>query len=191
MKHWKKSPWSWVSSLEWFFWFWSSSLSCRLLQQVLGRHWVVRESSFAFLKHEFYDVLGLSWCVFYLAGKPPVVIARGGFSGVFPDSSNSAYDLAKTTTSPDITLWCDLQLTKDGVGICFPNLNLDNGSNVQYIYPYNKEWFSADFTWKQLSNVSCKWFSSILFLWALFLLDEMFNLLEWKLYKIFQFSVLW
>ncbi|VVA98992.1 unnamed protein product [Arabis nemorensis] len=90
-----------------------------------------------------------------LSGKPPVVIARGGFSGVFPDSSNSAYDLAKTTTSPDITLWCDLQLTKDGVGICFPNMNLDNGSNVQYIYPNNKEWFSSDFTWKQLSNVSC------------------------------------
>lgn len=94
--------------------------------------------------------------VFFLAGKPPVVIARGGFSGLFPDSSFNSYELVNLTTSPDITLWCDLQLTKDGVGICFPNLNLDNGSDVNYIYPNNKEWFSVDFTWKKLSGVKCK-----------------------------------
>lgn len=92
----------------------------------------------------------------FLAGKPPAVIARGGFSGMFPDSSIQAYQLVDMTTSPDVTLWCDLQLTKDGVGICFPNLNLDNGSNVMNIYPNYKERFSFDFTWKELSGVGCK-----------------------------------
>ncbi|WZZ35759.1 hypothetical protein YC2023_019160 [Brassica napus] len=65
-----------------------------------------------------------------LSGKPPVVIARGGFSGVFQDSSNKAYELVSVTISLNVALWCDLQLAKDGVGICFLDLNLDNGSDV-------------------------------------------------------------
>ncbi|EOA29960.1 hypothetical protein CARUB_v10013062mg [Capsella rubella] len=97
--------------------------------------------------------LSSSWQT--LSGKPPVVIARGGFSGIFPDSSIQAYQLASITTSTDVTLWCDLQLTKDGVGICFPNLNLDNGSNVMNVYPNYKESFSIDFTKKELSRVGC------------------------------------
>ncbi|CAN7002652.1 unnamed protein product, partial [Brassica oleracea var. botrytis] len=88
-----------------------------------------------------------------LSGKPPVVIARGGFSGVFPDSSSKAYQWVSVTTSPNVALWCDLQLTKDGVGICFPDRNLDNGSDVTGLYPNKKEWFSVDFTWKDLSDV--------------------------------------
>ncbi|CAH8261199.1 unnamed protein product, partial [Arabidopsis lyrata] len=95
--------------------------------------------------------LSSSWKT--LSGKPPAVIARGGFSGMFPDSSIQAYQLVNITTSPEVMLWCDLQLTKDGVGICFPNLNLHNGSNVISIYPNYKERFSVDFTWKELSDV--------------------------------------
>ncbi|XP_019096415.1 PREDICTED: glycerophosphodiester phosphodiesterase GDPDL5-like [Camelina sativa] len=96
--------------------------------------------------------LSSSWRT--LSGKPPAVIARGGFSGIFPDSSIQAYELVNITTSPDITLWCELQLTKDGVGICFPNLNLQNGSTVKKFYPNYKETFSVDFTWKELSSVT-------------------------------------
>lgn len=87
-------------------------------------------------------------------GKPPVVIARGWFSGVFPDSSSKAYQWVSVTTSPNVALWCDLQLTKDGVGICFPNPNLYNYSDDKDVYPNNKEWFSVDFTWKDLSDVN-------------------------------------
>ncbi|KAH0853039.1 hypothetical protein HID58_093507, partial [Brassica napus] len=97
-----------------------------------------------------------------LHGKPPVVVARGGFSGLLPDSSENAYKMVKLTTSPDVTLWCDLQLTKDGAGICFPNLNLDNASNVKDVYPNHKEWLSVGFTWKELSTVTCKWFFNYL-----------------------------
>lgn len=91
------------------------------------------------------------------------MVARGGFSGLLPDSSENAYLMVSLTTSPDVKLWCDLQLTKDGVGICFPNLNLDNGSNVNDVYPNHKEWFSVGFTWKELSTVACNWFFKYLF----------------------------
>ncbi|XP_048632497.1 glycerophosphodiester phosphodiesterase GDPDL5-like [Brassica napus] len=99
-----------------------------------------------------HNVSASSWQT--LSGKPPVVIARGGFSGVFPDSSSKAYEFVSVTTSLNLALWCDLQLTKDGVGICFPNQNLYNYSDVKDVYPNKKEWFSVDFTWKDLSDVN-------------------------------------
>ncbi|PKI50515.1 hypothetical protein CRG98_029120, partial [Punica granatum] len=37
-----------------------------------------------------------------LSGNPPLVIARGGFSGIFPDSSLFAYNLAMITSVPDV-----------------------------------------------------------------------------------------
>ncbi|KAK6934523.1 Glycerophosphodiester phosphodiesterase domain [Dillenia turbinata] len=100
-----------------------------------------------------------------LNGSVPLVIARGGFSGLFPDSSSAAYNLALLTSVSDVVLWCDVQLTKDSVGICFPNLNLDNASDISNLYK-NKEatypvngvpvqgWFSVDFTLQELSMVS-------------------------------------
>ncbi|GLU23862.1 hypothetical protein SLE2022_398380 [Rubroshorea leprosula] len=102
-----------------------------------------------------------------LSGDTPLVVARGGFSGVFPDSSYDAYALALITSVPDVILWCDVQLTKDGVGICFPNLNLANSSDISYIPLFNnqqkvyqvngvpvKGWFSVDYTFSDLGNLS-------------------------------------
>ncbi|GKV43802.1 hypothetical protein SLEP1_g51055 [Rubroshorea leprosula] len=102
-----------------------------------------------------------------LSGDAPLVVARGGFSGMFPDSSSQAYTLALITSVPDVILWCDVQLTKDGVGICFPDLNLDNSSDISYIPLFNnqqkvyqvngfpvKGWFSVDYTFSDLGNLS-------------------------------------
>uniref|UniRef100_M4F2B0 glycerophosphodiester phosphodiesterase n=1 Tax=Brassica campestris TaxID=3711 RepID=M4F2B0_BRACM len=75
-----------------------------------------------------------------LTGEAPLVIARGGFSGLFPDSSVTAYSFVSATSVPDAVLWCDVQLTKDGVGICFPDVTM-TGS------PF-------DFTSKDLKRVS-------------------------------------
>ncbi|KAE9584113.1 putative glycerophosphodiester phosphodiesterase [Lupinus albus] len=98
------------------------------------------------------------------AGSPPLVIARGGFSGIFPDSSDYAYNLAIITSVPGIILWCDVQLTKDGAGICFPDIKLDNATDISNIFQ-NKStnylvngvptggYFSKDYTLKDLSNV--------------------------------------
>ncbi|KAJ0874400.1 putative glycerophosphodiester phosphodiesterase [Helianthus annuus] len=65
-----------------------------------------------------------------LTGDRPLVVANGGFSGLFPGSSYNAYAFAVLTSVPDAILWCDVQLTKDNIGICFPNLNLANSSTI-------------------------------------------------------------
>uniref|UniRef100_A0A5B6Z502 glycerophosphodiester phosphodiesterase n=1 Tax=Davidia involucrata TaxID=16924 RepID=A0A5B6Z502_DAVIN len=100
-----------------------------------------------------------------LNGNAPLVIARGGFSGLFPDSSSIAYSLAILTSLPNVILWCDVQLTKDGAGICFPDIKLDNASDIanafrnkQNTYSVNgapmQGWFSVDFTLNELGSVS-------------------------------------
>ncbi|CAF2042818.1 unnamed protein product [Brassica napus] len=102
-----------------------------------------------------------------LTGEAPLVIARGGFSGLFPDSSVTAYSFVSATSVPDAVLWCDVQLTKDGVGICFPDVTMYKDSNVQDAYPKRKnsyllngvptqDWFTIDFTSKDLKSVFCK-----------------------------------
>ncbi|XP_019435653.1 PREDICTED: glycerophosphodiester phosphodiesterase GDPDL3-like [Lupinus angustifolius] len=99
-----------------------------------------------------------------LSGSPPLVIARGGFSGIFPDSSAYAYNLAIITSVPDVVLWCDVQLTKDGAGICFPDIKLDNATDISFIFQNQSTnylvngvptggYFSVDYTLKDLSNV--------------------------------------
>ncbi|XP_011014752.1 PREDICTED: glycerophosphodiester phosphodiesterase GDPDL3-like [Populus euphratica] len=99
-----------------------------------------------------------------LTGNPPLVIARGGFSGLFPDSSSVAFQFATLTSLPDVVLWCDVQLTKDGVGICAPDLRLDNSTSIAQVMK-NKDklylvngvptrgWFTVDFTLNELSLV--------------------------------------
>lgn len=109
-----------------------------------------------------------------IAGDRPIVVARGGFSGLLPDSSEDAYKLASIVSSPDVILWCDVQLTKDGVGICFPDIRLTNGSNIgevfkkkEKVYTVNglqvKDWFPVDFTHSELQKVTCKSFPCSLF----------------------------
>uniref|UniRef100_A0A6N2MES8 glycerophosphodiester phosphodiesterase n=1 Tax=Salix viminalis TaxID=40686 RepID=A0A6N2MES8_SALVM len=100
-----------------------------------------------------------------LTGKPPLVIARGGFSGLFPDSSPYAFQFAMLTSLLDVVLWCDVQLTKDGVGICAPYLTLDNSTNISQVLKSKDKfylvdgiptrgWFTVDFTLSDLSLVS-------------------------------------
>ncbi|RDX63678.1 Glycerophosphodiester phosphodiesterase GDPDL3, partial [Mucuna pruriens] len=97
------------------------------------------------------------------AGAPPLVVAHGGFSGIFPDSSEAAYNLAVITTGPDVYLWCDVQLTKDAVGICQPNINLANSTYIASAYPNQTKnylvngvptrgYFSLDYTLNELST---------------------------------------
>ncbi|CAF1743963.1 BnaC09g52640D [Brassica napus] len=68
-----------------------------------------------------------------LTGEAPLIIARGGFSGMFPDSSVTAYSFVSATSVPDAVLWCDVQLTKDGVGISFPDVTMYKDSNVKML----------------------------------------------------------
>ncbi|GER54924.1 SHV3-like 1 [Striga asiatica] len=103
-----------------------------------------------------------------LTGDPPLVLARGGFSGVFPDSSTLAYSFAVQMGLPNLLVSCDVKLTRDGVGICFPSLMLQNASDTDVIYPNRSSntyvvngvrmqgYFTLDFDFSELDNVSLK-----------------------------------
>ncbi|KAK4795103.1 hypothetical protein SAY86_013097 [Trapa natans] len=99
-----------------------------------------------------------------LSGEKPLVIARGGFSGMFPDSSSFAYSVALITSGSDVVVWCDVQLTKEGTGICAPLPTLENSTNIASVFPTKqstyivngvsmKGYFSIDFTLKDLENI--------------------------------------
>lgn len=118
----------------------------------------------------FSELTGLFW----FAGDAPLVIARGGFSGLFPGFSSAAYSLALATSVPDVVLWCDVQLTKDGDGICFPDLVLNNNSDIQDVFAKKDKtylvngvstsgWFTVDYTFSDLANVvgECKLSESV------------------------------
>ncbi|ESW18553.1 hypothetical protein PHAVU_006G050800 [Phaseolus vulgaris] len=100
-----------------------------------------------------------------LSGSPPLVIARGGFSGIYPDSSDIAYSLAAQTSLANVILWCDVQLTKDREGICIPDIKLENATDIGHVSEFKSKtysvngvqtsgYFSVDYTLKELlSNV--------------------------------------
>ncbi|KAL1332800.1 hypothetical protein HN51_061574 [Arachis hypogaea] len=99
-----------------------------------------------------------------LTGSPPVVIARGGFSGVFPDSSYAAYSLVGQTSGNNYIAWCDVQLTKDSFGICIPDIKLDNATNIAQAFQNKSQtylvngapvrgYFSVDYNLKDLASV--------------------------------------
>ncbi|NP_001170117.1 Glycerophosphodiester phosphodiesterase GDPDL3 [Zea mays] len=96
-----------------------------------------------------------------LSGAAPLVVARGGFSGAFPDSSEGAYSFGASASAPGTAMWCDVQLTKDGVGLCLRDVNMKNCTTVDQTYPGRKRtyvidgvhktgWFVPDFTSAEL-----------------------------------------
>ncbi|CAL9181539.1 unnamed protein product [Musa hybrid cultivar] len=100
-----------------------------------------------------------------LSGNSPAIIAKGGFSGLFPDSSSYAYSSVSGTSANGTTLWCDVRLTKDSVGICLPNIKLDNCTTIQYYFDKGKKtyvvngvktsgWFSVDYSISDLAPVT-------------------------------------
>lgn len=198
-----------------FYFLFSSWSSFYLLNSMLKdlnlrvRHSLVNSSiSFTFSKQNqtkwkcfyffplFQSLILFFLILFFLVGKAPLVIARGGFSGLFPDSSVTAYSFVSATSVPDAVLWCDVQLTKDGVGICFPNVTMSKYSDVEYTYPERKnsyllngvpthDWFTIDFTSKDLNSVFCKFglssLADILFSGHLILINLFFfQTLQWS-----------
>lgn len=121
-----------------------------------------------FLRRNFISVLCLETCSSNsFTGNPPLVIARGGVSGVFPDSSEDAYMATGLASLENVIVWCDVQLTKDGFGICLPNIKLENATDIANILQNKKTsylvngvptlgYFAVDYTLKELSNVQCK-----------------------------------
>ncbi|XP_078430735.1 glycerophosphodiester phosphodiesterase GDPDL7-like [Wolffia australiana] len=106
------------------------------------------------------------WPTLSGSGEAPKVVARGGYSGIFPDQTAAAFLFANAMSMSNVVLFCDLQLTKDGVGICRTDLRLDNSTNIADVFPGGAKtydvngsplqgWFSIDFTALQIfSNVT-------------------------------------
>ncbi|KAL6858913.1 hypothetical protein ACP4OV_017915 [Aristida adscensionis] len=99
-----------------------------------------------------------------LSGEAPLVVAKGGFSGALPDSSQGAYAFALIASAPDTVLWCDVRLTKDGVGVCLRDINMKNCTNVNQAYPGRQKtyiidgvpttgWFTFDFNMSEFQSV--------------------------------------
>ncbi|GAB4832715.1 hypothetical protein Ancab_006733 [Ancistrocladus abbreviatus] len=91
-----------------------------------------------------------------LNGQRPVVVARGGMSGLFPESSDFAYHMSQNAGLRDTILYCDLQLTKDQVGFCQGEIRLDNSTSIASLFPDGKKtynvngkeitgWFAVDY----------------------------------------------
>jgi hypothetical protein len=125
--------------------------------------------------------LPLTFLHVVVAGKAPAVVATGGFSGLFPDSSGIAYQFASLASTPGTALYCNVWLTKDGAGICLPNINLDNCTIIKDVFPKGKMtynvngvsttgWFSVDFQSTDLEKVfrECthRYFTSLEFFWV-------------------------
>ncbi|KAL0543314.1 hypothetical protein IC582_018406 [Cucumis melo] len=98
-----------------------------------------------------------------LKGDHPLVIARGGLSGVFPEASPFANQMAVITGLQNTALYCNLQLTKDGIGFCLTDLRLQNSTNIEDTFPHGRKsynvngkilkgWFSVDITSSDLFN---------------------------------------
>jgi hypothetical protein len=88
-----------------------------------------------------------------------VIIANGGTSGLYPDQTLPAYTDAINTSSLPLSLSCDLQLTKDNLGICRTGLNLTHSTLSPYFNVTNTYivdgvpvfgYFSVDYTLAEL-----------------------------------------
>ncbi|KAL3640015.1 hypothetical protein CASFOL_014983 [Castilleja foliolosa] len=101
-----------------------------------------------------------------LKGVTPFVVARGGFSGLFPSSSDLAYSIVPGLSLPTTLIWCDVQLTRDGQGICLPDIRLENSTDIINAYPNRRRttydvnnvsttgFFTVDFTLAELQSVN-------------------------------------
>ncbi|WJX91290.1 hypothetical protein P8452_73088 [Trifolium repens] len=71
-----------------------------------------------------------------LSGHEPLVIARGGFSGLFPEGSPDAIGM-----SQDISIFlCNLQLSKDGGAFCVTGVTIDNATTIAMFDPQQKSY---------------------------------------------------
>ncbi|KAI3714995.1 hypothetical protein L6452_21958 [Arctium lappa] len=91
----------------------------------------------------------------------PLVIAQGGFPGLFPDSSEVGYAAAIAMSVVGTLKYCNLQLTKDNLGVCLADMKLNNCTNAPMAFPKQQRrysvnghdidgWFPIDFTMDEI-----------------------------------------
>lgn len=115
----------------------------------------------------------LVWSESVSTGGPPEVIAKGGYSGIFPESSQAAYTFAMQMSLPNTIMYCNVQLTRDNLGVCIPTVNIDLSTTAAMAYPKGEKtfningkdlrgWYAMDYNLADLKNTTnCKFCSNV------------------------------
>ncbi|MFD8484933.1 glycerophosphodiester phosphodiesterase [Streptomyces sp. NPDC059712] len=87
----------------------------------------------------------------------PDVIAHRGSSGMAPENTAAAIDLAVRQRADHVEI--DVQRTKDGTLVNFHDCTLERTTNVEDLYPGRPSYRVSDFTWNELRQLDAgSWF---------------------------------
>ncbi|MGI5396770.1 glycerophosphodiester phosphodiesterase [Streptomyces sp. CA-251251] len=88
---------------------------------------------------------------------PPDAIAHRGSSGMAPENTAAAIDLAVRQRADHVEI--DVQRTKDGKLINFHDCTMERTTNIEDIYPNRPRYRVSDFTWNELRTLDAgSWF---------------------------------
>ncbi|WP_165686979.1 glycerophosphodiester phosphodiesterase family protein [Streptomyces sp. KO7888] len=87
----------------------------------------------------------------------PDVIAHRGSSGMAPENTAAAIDLAVHQRADHVEI--DVQRTKDGKLVNFHDCTMERTTNIEDLYPDRPHYRVSDFTWNELSRLDAgTWF---------------------------------
>ncbi|WP_244209058.1 glycerophosphodiester phosphodiesterase [Streptomyces pactum] len=87
----------------------------------------------------------------------PDVIAHRGSSGMAPENTAAAIDLAIDQHADFVEI--DVQRTKDGTLVNFHDCTMERTTNIEEIYPDRPRYRVSDFTWTELRRLDAgSWF---------------------------------
>ncbi|MFF8093135.1 glycerophosphodiester phosphodiesterase [Streptomyces sp. NPDC016675] len=90
-------------------------------------------------------------------GTPPDAIAHRGSSGMAPENTAAAINLALRQRADHVEI--DVQRTKDGKLINFHDCTMERTTNIEDIYPNRPRYRVSDFTWNELRTLDAgSWF---------------------------------
>ncbi|WP_346776309.1 glycerophosphodiester phosphodiesterase family protein [Streptomyces sp. SID10362] len=102
-------------------------------------------------------VLALSSTSAQAATDGPDVIAHRGSSGMAPENTAAAIDLAVRQRADHVEI--DVQRTKDGKLVNFHDCTMERTTNVKDLYPGRPSYRVSDFTWNELRQLDAgSWF---------------------------------
>ncbi|MFF4472086.1 glycerophosphodiester phosphodiesterase [Streptomyces sp. NPDC001599] len=91
------------------------------------------------------------------AATGPDVIAHRGSSGMAPENTAAAVDLAVRQRADFVEI--DVQRTKDGRLVNFHDCTMERTTDVEDLYPDRPRYRVSDFTWNELSRLDAgSWF---------------------------------
>ncbi|MFI7872151.1 glycerophosphodiester phosphodiesterase [Streptomyces salinarius] len=102
-------------------------------------------------------VLALSSTSAQAATDGPDVIAHRGSSGMAPENTAAAIDLAVRQRADHVEI--DVQRTKDGKLVNFHDCTMERTTDVEDLYPGRPSYRVSDFTWNELRRLDAgSWF---------------------------------